>query len=204
MAQSIAAEPALCEPFKDSNVEKSVLEIMLSAAKNDHLFRIKQSRSKMTFCVESSIGQIKGSFNKFKGGLALKGSDSQTLVSIDANSLATDDFFIEELLKSDSFFDTENFPELMFVSTDFEWESDTQAILRGNLTMHGITKAIAFYVDITELDNDLGDSDNIIVKAKTTILRSEFGMPSLPSMVDDEVNLCMSAEAERYRKTSSF
>ncbi len=208
MAQSItaaiAAEPALCGSFKNSNIDKSIIETMLNAAKNEHLFRIKQNSSKMTFCVDSAVGQIKGSFNKFEGGLALKGSDSQTLVSIDANSLTTDAFFIEELLKSDSFFDTENFPKFMFVSTDFKWESDTHAILKGNLTMHGITKAIAFYVDITELDNDLGDSDNIIVKAKTTILRSEFGMPSLSSMVDDKVNLCMSAEAERYRETSSF
>ena len=198
--QSIASEPELCESFKNTNIDQSMIETMLNAAKNDHLYRIKQSSSKMEFCVDSSIGQIEGSFNNFKGGLALKGPDSQTMVSIDVNSLTTDAFFIEQLLKSDSFFDSENFPELIFTSTGFEWISDTRAILKGDLSMHGITKAIGFYVEIIETDGDLGDADSILIKATTTILRSEFGMPSLSSMVDDKVNLCMSAEADRYNK----
>lgn len=196
---SIASEPELCESFKNTNIDQSMIETMLNAAKNDHLYRIKQRSSKMGFCVDSSIGQIEGSFNNFKGGLALKGSDSQTMVSVDVNSLTTDAFFIEKLLKSDRFFDSKNFPQLIFTSTDFEWINNTRAILKGNLSMHGITKAIGFYVEIIEIDGDLGDSDSILIKATTTILRSEFGMPSLSSMVDDKVNLCMSAEAERYR-----
>ncbi len=198
--QSVASEPELCEAFKNSNIDQSMIETMLNAAENDHLYRMKQNSSKMGFCVDSSIGQIEGSFNNFQGGLALKDSDSQTMVSIDVNSLTTDAFFIEELLKGDSFFDAEKFPELIFISTGFEWISDTRAILKGHLSMHGITKAIGFYVEITETDGDLGDSDSIHIKATTTILRSEFGMSSLSSMVDDKVNLCMSAEAERYNK----
>ena len=153
----------------------------------------------MGFCVESSVGVVKGDFQKFKGGLALEGDDSQSMVTIDVASLDTNVIFIEQLLKGESFFNVEKHPDLIFVSTSFEWIDDNNAVLKGMLTMRGVTKAIAFYVDITEVDGDLGDSDTIMVKATTTVHRAEFGMKSLSTLVDEKVNLCMSIEAEKYR-----
>ena len=119
------------------------------------------------------------------------------MLAIDVDSLETDAGFIKRLLKSDDFFNVNDFPEVVFVSTGFEWMSDTKAVLKGELTMHGVTKPVGFYVEIFQIDGGLGDPGRILVKATTTVLRSEFGMTSLPSMVNDKVNLCMSVEAER-------
>ena len=55
-----------------------------------------------------------------------------------------------------------------------------------------------FYVDIIKVDGELGDSNTILVKASTTVLRSEFGMHSMSPLISDKINLCMSVEAERY------
>jgi len=194
-----AVEADLCIPFKNAKIDQSLITTMLDAAENGYLYRINSDSSKMGFCVESFIGKVTGDFQKFEGGFALNSANNQTLVSINANSLESDNGFIEDLLKSDSFFNVEKYPELIFVSTGFEWLSETRAVLKGNLTMRGITKAVAFYVEITEAETDLGDSDSIIVKATTTVQRSEFGMYSLTSMVSDRVSLCMSVEAQRYR-----
>ncbi len=198
MQLAYAGNAELCSPFKDTEIDQSVVASMLKAAKDGHLYQVKTDSSSMGFSVESAIGVVKGNFQNFQGGIALKGDDTQALMSIDVDSLDTNTLFIKNLLKSDEFFNVNDFPELVFVSSGFEWLSDTRAVLKGELRMHGITKAIAFYVEITEVDGDLGDSNRILVKATTTVLRSEFGMSGLSSMVNDKVNLCMSVEAERY------
>ena len=199
MHSAYAGESELCAPFKNAKVDQSMIAQMLEAAEDGYLYRIKTNSSKMGFCVESPLGMVTGNFQKFQGGIALKEPSNQTLVRIDVNSLESNVQFIENLLKSDKFFNAENFPELVFISSDFEWLSDTRAVLKGELSMHGVTKAVAFYVEITEIDGELGDSDSILVKATTTVQRSEFGMDTLSSVVSDKVNLCMSIEAERYR-----
>lgn len=188
-----------CASFEDAEIDQTLIATMLNAAKNGHLYQIKDGSSKMGFCVDSPIGMVKGSFQNFKGGIALKEPANQTLVSVNVNSLQTNVPFTENLLKSEQFFNASDFPQLMFISSEFQWLSETRAVLKGNLSMHGITRAVAFYVEITEIDNDLGDSDTILVKATTTVQRSQFDMATLSPAVSDKVNLCMSVEAERYK-----
>lgn len=188
----------LCTPFKNAEIDQSLITTMLSAAKHGQLYKVKANTSKMGFCVESSIGVVRGNFKNFQGGIALKDEETQAMLAIDVDSLDTKASFIEKLLKSDDFFNVESYPEVVFVSTGFEWISDTRAVLKGELSMHGVTKPVGFYVEITEIEGELTDSNSIIVKATTTVQRSEFGMNALPSMVNDKVNLCMSVEAVRY------
>jgi polyisoprenoid-binding protein YceI len=198
IAPASAGNADLCTPFKDTKIDQSMIESMLKAAEDGYLYQINDNSSKMGFCVESSIGVVKGNFKNFKGGIALKGNEAKTLVSIDVDSLETNRGFIKSILKGDNFFNVDVFPELIFVSSSFEWMTETRGVLKGELTMHGITKPVAFYVEITEVDGDLGDSNTILVKATTTVQRSEFDMFALSSMVSNKVNLCMSVEAKRY------
>jgi len=195
-ALQTADSDELCSPFENTVVEKPLIASMLKAADDGYLYRIKPESSKMGFCVDSTVGRVHGQFQKFNGGIALEGSTNQTLVKVDLDSLDTDGVFFESIIKGESFFDVDHHPELLFVSSGFEWISPTKGVLKGRLTLRGTTKDVAFYVHITEL-KDRKD-DTILVKATTTVNRYEFGMKSLPSMVNDKVNLCMSVEALRY------
>ena len=198
-SQTYAVEDEPCSPFQDAEIDQSLISQMLNAAEDGYLYRVKTESSKMGFCVKSPIGMVNGSFQNFQGGIALKEPDNQTLISVDMTSIETDSLLIKDILQSDGFFNIEKFPELTFVSSDFEWLNDTRGIIKGELSMQGITKTVAFYVDITEDDADLVDSDIIMVKATTTIQRSEFGIKALSPLVSDKVNLCMSVKAERYK-----
>jgi len=195
-AMQSADSDDLCSPFENTVVEKSLIASMLKAADDGYLYRIKPESSKMGFCVDSTVGRVHGKFEKFNGGIALEGSTNQTMVKVDLDSLETDGVFFESIIKGESFFDVDHHPELLFVSSGFEWISPTRGVLKGQLTLRGTTREVAFYVQITEL-KDRKDA-TIQVKATTTVNRSEFGMKSLPSMVNDKVNLCMSVEALRY------
>ena len=195
-----AGDDNLCKPFEDAQIDKSLINTMLQAADDGHLYRIKQGSSRMGFCVNSPLGVVEAEFKNFKGGLALKDTreDGHALVTIEVDSLDTDSFVIENMLKSESFFDSEVYPEILFVSSGMEWIGEKRAVLKGELTMHGVTKPVAFYVDLLEA-KDGKDENMLTVKATTTIQRSEFGMYTLSPVVDDRVSLCMSIDAERYQ-----
>ena len=204
---SAVAEDDVCAPFKDGVVDGSVVSKMLAAANDGHLYRINPSSSKIGFCVDSPLGLIEGEFKEFTGGLTFlqenAATDEQALVMVNTASLETDGPFIEGMLKGRKFFDVDNYPEILFVSTGFKWVSRTEAVLLGELTMHGVTKAVGFHVELIEQPVDdepgsLGQEQRIMVKAMTRIRRSEFGLTALSPMVGDSVNLCMSVDAVKY------
>ena len=195
-----AKDDDVCAPFKDADIDKNMLSLMLQAATDGDLYRIKPGSSKMGFCVNSPLGEVKAEFRNFKGGLALDDFMQQgaSLVRIDVDSLDTDSGFIEAMLKSESFFDSEQYPDIIFVSTGIEWMSDNKGVLKGDLTMHGVTKAVAFYVELNKKETDYG-VETVTVKATTTVQRSEFGMHTLAPAVDDRVSLCMSIDAYKHQ-----
>jgi polyisoprenoid-binding protein YceI len=194
------AEDDVCAPFKDADIDQNMLSLMLKAATDGDLYRIKPGSSKVGFCVNGPTGVVKAEFHNFKGGLALDDFVQQgaSLVRIDVDSLETNSGFIEMMLKSESFFDIEHYPDIIFVSTGIEWITDKKGVLKGDLTMHGVTKAVAFYVELKKKETEPG-KEAVNVKATTTVQRSEFGMFTLSPLVDDRVSLCMSIDAYRHQ-----
>jgi polyisoprenoid-binding protein YceI len=193
----------LCAPFRNGVVDYALVSKMLEAAKDGHLYRIRATNSRIGFCVDSLIGTIESEFRGFRGGLALRhevwGDASQMMVMIDADSLETDASFIKNMLKSEQFFNTEQFPKVLFVSTGLIWDSDTTASLFGNLSMHGVTRPVRFSVELTNVIGDRANHEQeIIVTATAQIRRSDFGMGALSMVVSDWVRLCMHVNALRY------
>jgi polyisoprenoid-binding protein YceI len=193
----------LCAPFKQRNVDKSALQHMLDAAAKGNLYRIQPTSSTMGFCVESPIGMIEGEFKNFKGGFTLddasSGANEQAMMVVETGSLEAPAGFIEMMLESEEFFNSEEYPEFMFVSTGFYWVNEKEAVLIGDLTIRDVTRSVGFHVMLTEKDANINKKgQRIEVKASTKIRRSEFGIISLSPLVSDEVTLCMRVEALRY------
>ncbi len=195
----------LCAAFADGKVDQSILSTMLNAAERGNLFRIEASTSKVGFCVDTTLTRVEGTFGDFQGGMVLDQPDShdgQTLVAIQSASLTTGDQVVGKLIKSGQFFDVENYPEILFVSKGFEWISNTSALMQGDLTMHGVTREVTFTVQLLKEKGRVDDND-VLVKASTTLSRSDFGMDSMPLLISDNVQLCMTVRARRYNATET-
>ena len=204
MAVSVAgAESDLCAPFEDSTVDVSVVEKMLVSARDGHLYRIDPSSSQVGFCVDSPVGRIEGRFADFAGGLSdiPAATDQQVMVAVNTASLRTGTPFIESRLKGEQFFDVGNYPRMQFVSRKFHWVNSSEAVLIGDLTLHGVTRQVGFHVRLIDKDQGStpGETARIQVKATTLISRAAFGLDALSPVVSDDVSLCMSVEALRYR-----
>jgi polyisoprenoid-binding protein YceI len=202
LAATILPEnPDVCEPFMDGRVDESLLSGMLSAAEDGHLYRIQPGSSQVGFCVNSALKRIEGNFTEFKGGITLgngEANNGQTLVLIRTDSLDTQGALVRSLLKGESFFDVEKYPDVLFVSNSFEWTGADTAIMKGDLTLRGITRPILFEVTLTPAKTGM-----ITVKATATINRAEFGMDKLDSIVNGEVQLCLSVEALKFERISA-
>ncbi|MBW8687810.1 YceI family protein [Chitinophaga rhizophila] len=69
-------------------------------------------------------------------------SDATFEVSIDVNSINTDNEMRDKHLKSADFFDAEKYPTITFKSTSFKKVNGNQYKLTGDLTFHGVTKQV--------------------------------------------------------------
>ena len=172
---------------------------------NGNVYEIQAETSKMEFRVDSPIGDIWASFHDFEGRfLMLDSGRDHALATIDINaeSLDTNGGLIGAMLKSEGFFDVENFPSMHFTGSSLEWYSARRAVLTGRMTIKNITRQVAFYVELVDAEVDNRYSDRITVMASTTIRRSEFGIDSLLPAVSDNVNLFMSINALKKKDTS--
>ena len=167
---------------------------------NGNVYEIQAETSKMEFRVDSPIGDIWASFQDFEGRFLMlnSGRDHElATININAGSLDTNGGLIGAMLKSESFFDVENFPSMHFTGSSFRWYSARRAVLTGHMTIKNITRQVAFYVELVDAEADNRYSDRITVMASTTIRRSEFGIDTLLPAVSDNVNLFMSIDAQK-------
>lgn len=198
-------DPDLCAPFKDGKVDTTMLSSMLEAAEDGYLYRIRPESSRVGFCVNSELKRVEAAFRDFSGGVALTPvdwvkRDQQAMMVIRTASLDARGAVVESLIKGESFFDVEKYPEILFVSRRFEWLGADKAKIHGDLTVHGITRPVA--LDVTLLPSEKAQAageESIILKASTVIDRAEFGMDSLSKLVSNQVELCMMVEVVRYR-----
>jgi polyisoprenoid-binding protein YceI len=208
MLPGIAGGTQPCSAFRDGKVDPTLLDMMLTAADDGRLYRIEPARSEFGFTVTSSLREVRGQFHQVQGGMAVDTlglEQDQVLVAIRTESLDTDCAFIENMLRGVSFFDVAQYPEILFVSTRFEWVTQTRATLIGDLTLHGVTRPVTFDVRLTNVFGEHAeDPETILVKATASINRSDFGMTAIPSVVDDEVRLGMNVQAKKYYATAGI
>lgn len=104
------------------------------------------SHSKIGFSVRHfGITETDGFFRKFEGSVSCEKedfSDLQVALSIDMNSIETNDSQRDAHLKSKDFFETDKFPEMTFKSTKLERVSKDNYKMYGELTIKGITHPV--------------------------------------------------------------
>ena len=193
-------------PPPDSKVGNPLLVTMLEASRAGCFYEIQPAASKVWFSIDSIVKPVKGKFSHFKGGITLKpdaDNNGQVLFVVESDSISTSNIMIDKVVRSKSFFDVEHYPAILFVSSSFSWQSETRGLLRGKLTLRGITKPVVFSVELSDIKgNKVNNSDTILVKIVTSISRSMFGMKLMTSVIGDAVKLSMTIQAKKHRRIS--
>jgi len=159
------------------------------------------AHAKLGFSVtHMMISDVEGSFKKATATLTTTKEDFTDAVvemTAEAASINTDHEKRDGHLQSEDFFDVAKFPTLTFKSNYFKKAKAANTyIVKGNLTMHGITKPVTLTAVARTGTNPMSKKTIAGFKITGSLNRSDFGIGgSTPSaIVSNEVLINANAE----------
>lgn len=144
-------------------------------------FKLDESHTHLGFKIRHlGFSNVRGKFDKFQGTgtyVEKTGKLSNLKVTIQADSINTNEPDRDKHLRSPDFFDVAKFKELKFESTNIKYKGKKPSQIIGNLTIHGVTKTVT--LDIEEWGGKAEDAwgnQRIAFEATGKIDRRDFGL----------------------------
>jgi len=146
------------------------------------------------------ISHVTGNFKQFEiKAITTKPDYSDAKIDVIAQiaSINTDEVKRDTHLKSEDFFDAQKFSTLSFKSISLKQEKGNHYKLKGDLTMHGITKPVILDIIFEgKVQNPMNKKDIAVFTINGVLKRSDFAIGSkFPvEMIGDEVTIMASVE----------
>jgi polyisoprenoid-binding protein YceI len=144
-------------------------------------YKIDPAHSKAHFVVRHMmITNVRGSFSGLQGTVGYdreNPSASSVDVTIDATTIDTQEPDRDKHLRSADFLDVEKYPTITFKSKSVTKVGDGELQVKGDLTIHGVTREVVLNVEGPTPENkDPWGNTRIGASATTKIKRSDFGL----------------------------
>lgn len=162
-------------------------------------YRIDPINSSVQFSIRHFFTRVPGSFTRFSGTIKVDRDDltnSSVHARIEAASIDTRVSMRDNDLRSAHFFDVAKFPAITFQSTSWTKTGDNTFDVAGNLTMHGVKKAVVLKVKCLGFGTGAGGVKICGWKATTTLDRNFFGLKRYPEMLGADVRVTINVEAD--------
>lgn len=167
-------------------------------------YKIDASHSEISFKIKHlMISTVSGKFEKFDATLETETPDisnASIYFEADVNSINTHSEQRDGHLKSDDFFNAEQFPKLTFTSTNIKKVSDDEYVVTGDLTIRDVTKSVDLKVEYNGEIVDPWGQTRLGYEVNGKINRQEFGLKwsavteAGGIVVSDEVKLHLNLE----------
>jgi polyisoprenoid-binding protein YceI len=168
-------------------------------------FVFDKSHSQVGFRIRHWLTKVEGRFKEYDGKIWIdraKPEDSKVEIAIQAASISTDNDRRDTHLKSADFFEVEKHPTITFKSSKVEPKGKDLYAVTGDLSMHGVTKAITIPVRHTGFLK-LGKQEKAGFELTIPISRKDFGIAWNRTsdeggvMLGDEVEVTVLVEANK-------
>ena len=188
------------DPAADTSKAKTgeAAQVASPAAAQGQKYLITPQNSKIEFIGSKVTGKENGSFGEFSGQVDYAGSPetSHVSITIKTESITTNAPDLAKHLKTADFFDVAKYPEATFVSTAIKpgGEKGATHTVTGNLTLHGVTKAVTFPATINVTP------DAATVESSFSINRKDFGINyagAADNLIRDDVVLTLHVRATK-------
>lgn len=165
-------------------------------------FSIDSNHSSVSFRVKHIVGKVTGHFARFSGTFDYDPANlaaGSAQATLQAQSIDTGIEKRDKHLRSPDYFDVQTFPTLTFKGAGVTDVQGSRAKLRGDLTLHGVTRPVVLDLELAGVVKDpMGTGQRAGVTATTTINRNDFlvGPASGPTaaMVGNEVEITIELE----------
>lgn len=143
-------------------------------------WNIDPTHSEIQFKVKHLvISTVTGNFKSFNGSLETEGDSfegASVKFEADIDSITTNNTDRDTHLKSDDFFNAEEYPKMTFESTSFENTGGDNYKLTGNLTIRDITQEVTLDVTHGGTVGDPYGQTKAGFEINGTVNRKEFGL----------------------------
>lgn len=141
-----------------------------------------------------------GRFNDFEGGFSYdknKPSASNVVVTVNASSVDTNHAELNKHLRSDDFLDVKKYPEIKFVGTGYVESKDGKGRLKGNLTLHGVTREVVVNVAHVGSGKDPWGGYRRGFEGSTRIVLADYGIKKNLGPASAKLDLMIALEGIR-------
>jgi len=180
--------------------------VAVSPGRAADTFDLDQSHFSIVFSVSHmNLSYTYGFFRQAQGSVVLdkeNPANTQFQLTINADSIDTNEPQRDQHLKSPDFLNVQQFPTITFQSTSVVLDTRPQQGIvyqvTGNLTMHGVTRQIVLPIQLMGEGPGVGGRDyRAGFVSQFELKRSEFGMTNALDMVGDAIGITVSFEAIR-------
>jgi polyisoprenoid-binding protein YceI len=153
------------------------------------MFRVKHQNVAFFY---GRFNTVSGSFNLDEANPAA----SSVEITIDTESIDSANEGRDKHLKSPDFFSTKEFPTMTFKSTSVESKGEKKYLVKGDLTLKGVTKAIEVTIEDTGRGAGRGGAKIAGIESVFTIKRSDYGMNYMVGPLSDDVTIYVGLEGK--------
>jgi len=143
-----------------------------------------------------------GRFNRFEGEFSYDETnpgEARVAVTIDTTSIDSNHAERDKHLRDDEFLDVKKFPQARFVSTAYRDLGDGKGELQGELTLHGVTRALTIDVTAIGAGDDPWGGYRRGFEGRTSFALADFGIKRNLGPASKEVHLWLGIEGIRKK-----
>lgn len=160
-------------------------------------YRIDDSHSFANWSLRHVVSKTSGTFSDITGKILIDRDNlANSLVEAKINMLSVNSSHAkrDKNIQKADFLDVDKFAEMTFVSKKIEAKSNTEGVMTGVLTMHGVAKEMTFPFKVLGFGIDPWGGNRTGFEAKTLLKASDFGFgwgikPNAPVGDDIEITL---------------
>ncbi len=141
-----------------------------------------------------------GRFNDFSGKFSYDEAapeKSSIEVNIETNSVDSNHAERDKHLRGEDFLNVDKYPQAKFVSTSFTPGKDGKAVVKGELTLHGVSKTIEIAVESIGAGKDPWGGYRHGFEGKTQFAMADFGIMKDLGPKSKNVEMILSLEGIR-------
>ena len=123
------------------------------------------------------VTKVRGRFSDFEGTATTGENLQDASINIDIKSASIDtrNEDRDNPVRSAEFFDSENYPEITFASTDITASGDTLSVA-GDLTIKGITKPVTIDFDFMGVAEDPFGNERVGLEGSVVVNRKDWNI----------------------------
>jgi len=149
------------------------------------------------------VSKVRGHFTRFDGQITTSADplEGAVTVTIDVDSIDTNNDMRDDHIRSADFFDAANHPTITFASTGVRAEGE-RFLIDGDLTIRGISRQVTLRTETPEFGGDGQGGAKAGFSATTELNRHDFGVsyngpiPGGGVALGDRVQIILDIEAD--------